>query len=111
MKTTFFVVQTNAVPGREDEFNDWYDNQHIGDVLALDGFSSAQRFIRSDIQRTVEATRYPFQHLALYEVAGDTRAAIDELGAAVANGMYLSPAMVPERQSIMFDAITDRITG
>src|SRR3546814_19857328 len=38
------VVLTRPVEGREDEFNDWYTNQHLDDVLAIPGFTAAQRF-------------------------------------------------------------------
>ena len=30
-----FVVLTNATPGKDEAFNDWYTNQHIPDVLAI----------------------------------------------------------------------------
>jgi len=43
-KTYTMVVLTNPVPGREQEYNDWYDNRHIPDVLAVPGFVGAQRF-------------------------------------------------------------------
>ena len=32
------VVFTSPVEGREDDYNDWYDNQHLGDVIAAAGF-------------------------------------------------------------------------
>ena len=46
MRTFTFVALTNAVAGREQEFNDWYDHQHVKDVLAIPGFLTAQRFER-----------------------------------------------------------------
>jgi hypothetical protein len=39
-----YVVLSDPVAGREDEYNDWYDHQHLGDLLAIDGVESAQRF-------------------------------------------------------------------
>ena len=38
------VVQTGCEPGREDEYNDWYSNTHIPEVLAVPGFVGARRF-------------------------------------------------------------------
>ena len=38
------IALTNPVEGREQEFNEWYDNQHVPDFLALPGCVSAQRF-------------------------------------------------------------------
>ena len=44
------VVLTNANEGADDAFNDWYTNTHIGDILALEGFTAAQRFKLSETQ-------------------------------------------------------------
>src|ERR1700737_2067478 len=57
-----FVVFSNPVDGREDEYNDWYDNVHLADVLAVDGVVSAQRFKYGDITGPA-----PYQYLAVYE--------------------------------------------
>jgi hypothetical protein len=34
----------NARPGQQDEFNEWYGNVHLPEVLAMPGVVSAQRF-------------------------------------------------------------------
>jgi hypothetical protein len=68
MRTFTFVALTNAVPGREQEFNDWYDNQHVKDVLAIPGFVAAQRFER--VGGAVRAVS-PYRYLATYEVVTD----------------------------------------
>jgi hypothetical protein len=40
-----FVVQAApAVPERTDEFNDWYDDTHVPQLLTLPGFVRARRF-------------------------------------------------------------------
>ena len=40
------IVETNCSdPSREKEFNDWYDNIHMPDVLATPGFLSSQRYV------------------------------------------------------------------
>jgi hypothetical protein len=38
------VVATDAVEGREDEYNDWHTHQHLPDTLRVPGFVSGQRF-------------------------------------------------------------------
>lgn len=57
------VVLTNPLDERHEEFNQWYDDQHIGDLLALPGMKTAQRF------KIIlgEAWRY----LAIYDVETD----------------------------------------
>ena len=44
MRNFRLVVLTNPVAGREDEYNDWYSNRHLGDVIAIPGIVAAQRF-------------------------------------------------------------------
>jgi len=38
------VVATDAVEGRDEEYNDWHTNQHLPDTLAVPGFVCGQRF-------------------------------------------------------------------
>src|SRR5690242_4404658 len=45
-----FVVMTNPTPGKETEYNRWYNEQHIPDVLNVPGFVCAQRFRLADTQ-------------------------------------------------------------
>jgi hypothetical protein len=39
-----YVVLTNAVPGREPDFDHWCDTQHISDVLEIPGIVGATRY-------------------------------------------------------------------
>lgn len=59
-----FVAFTNSVDGREDEFNRWYDQQHVPDVLDVPGFVSAQRFVCADSQLGSVAHKY----MTIYEI-------------------------------------------
>jgi hypothetical protein len=38
-----FLVLTRPVSGTKDEFNRWYDEQHLRDVLAVPGFVGARK--------------------------------------------------------------------
>ncbi|WP_167480822.1 hypothetical protein [Mesorhizobium waimense] len=44
MSRHVFTVLNNPVEGREAEFNAWYDDRHVHDILRLPGLVSAQRF-------------------------------------------------------------------
>jgi hypothetical protein len=44
MKKFKLLVQSNPVTGKETEYNNWYSNQHLGEVIETPGFVSAQRF-------------------------------------------------------------------
>lgn len=38
------IVQSKAKPGRDAEYDRWYDTVHLGEILALPGVTSGQRF-------------------------------------------------------------------
>jgi hypothetical protein len=61
-----FVVITDAVPGKEEEFNAWYDRQHLPDVLRIPGFVAGRRFKLAQPQSNL-----PGRYLALYEIETD----------------------------------------
>jgi len=65
-----FVVLTNPVEGKEDEYNKWYNQHHIPDVISVPGFVSGHRFRLADTQFGGEASR-AFKYLALYEIETD----------------------------------------
>src|SRR3546814_7682746 len=44
MKEYVYVVRSNPVTGREDEYNRWYSERHLADVMAVPGFVSARRY-------------------------------------------------------------------
>jgi hypothetical protein len=80
MAKGILMVQVSAAEGRDQEFNDWYNDIHLVDVLKLAGFTAARRFRRID----AEADN---PYLAIYEVeADDLHAAYAGLGPAVASG-------------------------
>jgi hypothetical protein len=59
---------TNPAAGREDEFNRWYDERHVPDLLAVPGFVSAQRFALTD---ATGQGKPGWTYLALYELDTD----------------------------------------
>jgi hypothetical protein len=66
------VVLTEPKAGGEDEYNDWYTNQHLADVVAVPGFRSAQRFKLKDAMGFEHRNRY----LAIYEIESDDPQAV-----------------------------------
>lgn len=68
MEKHLFVVFTNAKDGRDEEFNEWYDKQHVGDVLKVPGIVSCKRFELSEFQRP---TPHPYKYMAIYEIETD----------------------------------------
>lgn len=65
-----FIVLTNPADGREGDYNEWYNRQHLPDVLAIPGFVAAQRFW---LGVSSQRARLPWRYLAIYEVDPDLR--------------------------------------
>ncbi|MGE0774116.1 MAG: hypothetical protein AB7G25_02375 [Sphingomonadaceae bacterium] len=70
------VVLSNAVDNRDDEFNAWYTDQHLGDVLATPTFVSAQRFELSG----AVSDGLKYKYLAIYDIeTNDLAASLTDL--------------------------------
>jgi hypothetical protein len=89
------VVFTTPVPGRDQDYNDWYQNIHLRDLLAIDGFKSAQRF---RLKQAVVPEPPPLPYLAIYEIeTNDIDGAIKELIARAESGrIVVSDALSSE---------------
>jgi hypothetical protein len=110
MSRYVFVVLTNASGGRDDEFNEWYNKQHIPDVLKIPGFVAAQRFGLAGAQ--MEGATSPWRYLALYELDTDDLAgALKELAARVGTpAMVMSESLdTKELGAYVFSPITERV--
>lgn len=72
-----FVVLSNAVDGRENEFAQWYDTNHLPEITAITGITSGQRF---RVAAAPAAARMnannPYAYLAIYEIETDDIAAV-----------------------------------
>lgn len=103
------LALTNPVEGREDEFNDWYTDVHLADVLKLPGVVAAQRFVLNDKQH--RAPPFDWKYLAVYEIdIDDVQTTLTALKAASGTeAMPLSPALSDERMVWIFRPITDRV--
>jgi hypothetical protein len=109
MAKHMLLALTNPVEGSEDEYNDWYDNRHLADVLQIPGFVAAQRFRLSPAQK-MEAP--PWKYLAIYEIETDNLSEVIATLSARSGTvlMPISDAMNPLREAPFYEPITARIT-
>jgi hypothetical protein len=80
------LVFSNAVEGRDGDYNSWYDGRHVPEVLASHpAWVATQRYRCSEHQRST-AIPCPWRYLAIYELETDdlpaAYAALDEVAAA-----------------------------
>ena len=68
MNQYLILVLTEPTEGKEDEFNDYYENTHLDEVIESAGYASAQRF------RLVNQVgeQCPLPYLAVYEAEGES---------------------------------------
>lgn len=72
--THLLLALTNAKPGREQEFDDWYWSQHFPDGLRLPGCFAGRRY------QLAAGGAGQFTHLAIYQYdIGQIGDSIDEL--------------------------------
>lgn len=87
MAKGILVVESNpSSPEREADFNDWYDNTHLGEVCAIPGVVSARRYkVHGSGGPLSDSSRR--RYLAIYELeAEDLDQPFDELGKRAAGG-------------------------
>jgi hypothetical protein len=106
-----FLVLTNPREGQEDEYNHWYNGQHVTDVLKLPGFVGVQRF-RLSSHPTMPAPKWSY--LAFYEIDRDkvaeAFAALDKVRGTPA--MPTSPALKSEdNETAVYRPVTTRVKG
>ena len=83
-KGVILVETRPSSPDREQEYNTWYDEVHIPELLALDGIVAARRL------RPVDRDD---PYLALYEIEGDDLRAILDNMIANAGQLHMSDAL------------------
>ncbi|HCS26199.1 MAG TPA: hypothetical protein DIW43_02020 [Spongiibacteraceae bacterium] len=109
MSELIFVF-SNAVAGREEECNEWYNTVHLQEVAAVKGIRCAQRFTLSDTQINEDQ---PYRYVAVYEVD-------DEIGAvdavknmlAGAEGMNMSDSLDTDNAYVtVMQSVTGKVSA
>src|SRR5437588_11667078 len=77
-KSILMVTSRCTDPNREEEFNRWYDEQHLPDILTTPHFVAAQRYKLAGRPSKMEPEA---RYLAIYEIdTDDTASAMKALG-------------------------------
>jgi hypothetical protein len=84
------VVFTNAVEGKDKEFNDWYQNTHLKQIVSIKSFVQAQRFrFHTNI---VPGAANPARYMAIYDIeTDDINAALGGMNDLAASGRMPLP--------------------
>jgi hypothetical protein len=103
------VVLTSPLEGREAEYHDWYQNTHLHQVVALDGFTSAQRYKLT--AALAEHETFPF--LAIYEVeTDDIEAVLAEMKSRAGTELLtISDTLAPKAYAVLYEEFGPRVSS
>jgi hypothetical protein len=108
-----FLVRTGpSSPERTDEYNDWYDNIHLPDLLNVKGVVGASRYQVAPVQQGGATIAGP-QYLAIYEVdIDDVQDFFDDMTRAATDGsMRMSDSLGTDPIDLsMWVQITERVS-
>lgn len=98
---------TKPAEGREDEYNQWYSETHLPDLLKIPGIVTAQRFRLSKTQKPADAQ--PWKYLAIYDCdADDPQQIIDGIASRAGTAQLpISSALAEDRYVCYFEPITE----
>jgi hypothetical protein len=112
-KGVLLVLTRPTDASSADDYNRWYDEVHLADVLKLAGYTAARRYavVPAPVQEPEANPIAHWNYLALYEVeADDLGKAHEELLAAAERGdlpLHDALEMDPAPAVQMFREITD----
>ena len=110
-KKQILIVLSNAVQGREAEYNDWYTNVHLPDVLRVPGLVAAQRYKVGNTQLK-SAPPGKWQYAAVYEMESDDPASVmAEIGRRSRTPDMVVSDAVTDIWAYLYEPITPRVTA
>jgi hypothetical protein len=110
-KSAFLVFSSPAEVEREGEYNDWYQNVLVTDVLKIPGVVAARRYRLADQQgATFAGIANGNRYLAMYDIDGSDPTSVSaEIAARIADGrIHLVPGLLarnPAPVSVFLDQI------
>ena len=99
------VVQSQAQPGRDDDYNAWYDGQHFGDICAIPGVTGGRR-----LEQVMTVAGEPgLKYLAIYDIETDDMGGVmAEMGRRGAEGlMPISDALDAPASQLWIYKVSD----
>jgi hypothetical protein len=115
-KALMLAFSEATTPEVDAEYNQWYSEKHIFDLLGIEGFVSATRYrLVKGVETLPGIEGDPHTHLAIYEIEGETAADVqkfaDSLKVALSDGTAdISPHINMENITATFCIpITERV--
>lgn len=116
MAGALLVVFSNAVDGQDEEFNRWYTEVHVPDVIKLGGATVGRRYKAAGVP-LLPGIPEPGGYAAIYEVEAETVEQIQAVAASFGESLVtgeadISPTMhLPSVQAAWLMPISPPISG
>lgn len=112
MSTHRLIVFTEPKLGQEAEYNRWYNEVHLKEVLETEGFVAAQRFELAPSQIGDPPESTPARYLAIYEIEAESLEVALEKLTASSGTMNMSEALeLGSAVATAYSAISERELG
>lgn len=104
-----YVILGRGKEGRDQEFRDWYDDQHLADVAKVEGVISAKR-LNIGYQKVYDIVVPNYTSLTIYELeTDDPQALVAKLaGMAGSEAMPMSDAVEKSGMLQVVASLPDR---
>ena len=80
------MVMSNPAPGREAEYNTWYDTEHLPDVVSIPGFVRARRLKLAPVQFRNKSPAVP-DYMAFFQIeTADVAGVFTEINRRIKTG-------------------------
>jgi hypothetical protein len=100
------IVQTEPNEGQDEEYNRWYNEQHLSDVLKVKGFVAARRYRMLDLDPPQEGS---LKYICIYEIeTDDIDAAQQALLDAGKDGLLIRTDALSTGRKCYYEAIGER---
>ena len=113
-QTYYMFVFNSPKAGREAEYNRYYDEVHVPQVLAVPGFVSAQRMVYNDeVQLKAAALKKP-RYLVMYTIVTDNLAGVIAENQRRARDGLITPSDTYDRAgslNYLYRAVGTRVHG
>lgn len=107
MARSLLLVHSNPAQGHEAEFDEWFVQHHLADVVALEGFRAGTFLRKADFQRNSAGLAHPFRNLAVYELDDPPDTGVQALDAASRLGaLRLNPSLASHRLTVVYDVVS-----
>lgn len=90
MAESLIFAFSNPVDGKDDAFNQWYDQQHLDELLDVPGIVAARRYdlVPTKGQKGDGVPESPHRYLTIYELDSDPKVVLKEIGARIGAGKF-----------------------